>query len=179
MEVHTGDMNRFEAPGRFDRVVSVEMFEHMRNWELLLQRIRGWLEPEGRLFVHHFAHRESGYPYEDRGDGDWMARHFFSGGQMPAHDQLLHFQRDLVVEDLHCVDGTHYQKTAEAWLRRLDARRDEAREALARTYGAADAPRWLRRWRLFFLACAELFGFEDGNEWWVTHARLAPRGAGS
>jgi cyclopropane-fatty-acyl-phospholipid synthase len=177
VEVITADMNRFEAPGRFDRVMSVEMFEHMRNWEVLLSRIASWLEPGGRAFVHHFAHREAGYPYEDRGDGDWMARHFFSGGQMPAHDQLLHFQRDLEVDDLWSVDGTHYQKTSDAWLAKLDAHRRQATAALARTYGADAAPLWLRRWRIFFMACAELFGLEGGNEWWVTHARLAARGA--
>lgn len=179
VEVVTADMNHFEAPGRFDRVMSVEMFEHMRNWELLLGRIAGWLEPDGRAFVHHFAHREAGYPYEDRGDGDWMARHFFSGGQMPAHDQLLQFDRDLAVEDLWCVDGTHYQKTADAWLEALDAHTTEATAALTRTYGGGAAKLWLQRWRLFFMACAELFGAERGNEWWVTHARLKPAGARS
>jgi cyclopropane-fatty-acyl-phospholipid synthase len=179
VEVVTADMNRFEAPGRFDRVMSVEMFEHMRNWELLLGRIAGWLEPDGLAFVHHFAHREAGYPYEDRGDGDWMARHFFSGGQMPSHDQLLHFQKDLEVDELWSVNGTHYQKTSDAWLEKLDAHREEATAALARTYGRDAAPLWLRRWRLFFMACAELFGLQDGSEWWVTHARLAPREARS
>jgi cyclopropane-fatty-acyl-phospholipid synthase len=176
VEVLTADMNRFEAPGRFDRVMSVEMFEHMRNWEVLLGRIASWLAPDGRAFVHHFAHREAGYPYEDRGNGDWMARHFFSGGQMPSHDQLLHFQKDLEVQDLWKVDGTHYQKTSDAWLANLDDHRPAATAALSWTYGADAAPRWLERWRIFFMACAELFGLEGGNEWWVTHARLAPRG---
>jgi cyclopropane-fatty-acyl-phospholipid synthase len=177
VEVVTSDVNDCEPDGRFDRVLSVEMFEHVRNYERLLARIAGWLAPNGKLFVHHFAHREFAYPFETEGDDNWMGRHFFSGGCMPSDDLLLHFQRDLVVERKWRVSGLHYAQTAEAWLARLDREREALLPILAEVYGEDDAALWLRRWRLFFLACAELFGFRGGNEWWVTHLRFAPRGA--
>jgi cyclopropane-fatty-acyl-phospholipid synthase len=160
-------------------VVSVEMFEHLRNHERMLARIARWLEPGGRLFVHHFSHREHAYPYEAAGDDDWMARHFFSGGIMPSDDLLRHHPRDLVVEAQWRVSGTHYHKTCEAWLERLDARRERVLPVLAQAYGRDAAPLWLERWRLFFLACSELFGFRGGREWWVTHVRMAPREGGA
>jgi cyclopropane-fatty-acyl-phospholipid synthase len=175
LEVITADMNAFEPDGRFDRIVSVEMFEHMRNWEALLGRAARWLEPGGKLFVHVFCHRERGYLYEDRGPGDWMARTFFSGGLMPSERLLEQCARDFTLERRWRVSGTHYQRTCEAWLRNLDAARDELRPALERTYGRADADLWHRRWRLFFLGCSELFGFRGGEEWFVSHALLAPR----
>ncbi len=175
VRVVTADMNTFEPGERFDRVVSVEMFEHMRNWGLLLERIAGWLEPDGRLFAHFFCHRESAYPYETAGEGDWMARHFFTGGMMPSDTLVLSFQERLTVEERWRVDGRHYQRTCDAWLANLDAAREAVMPVLAATYGAADAARWLGRWRLFFMACAELFGFADGQEWWVSHVRMAPR----
>ena len=177
VEVVTADVNSFAPDRRFDRVVSIEMFEHVRNHELLLSRIANWLEPDGKLFVHHFAHRERAYPYETTGEDDWMGRHFFSGGIMPSHDQLLHCQRDLLVERRWRVGGIHYQKTSEAWLARQDERRSEILPVLAGVYGESDAKLWFHRWRLFFLACAELFGARGGNEWWVTHVRMAPRGS--
>ncbi len=175
VEVITADVNHFHPDRRFDRVISVEMFEHVRNQEALLARIRTWLEPTGALFVHHFAHRSAVYPFEATGDDDWMARHFFSGGIMPSDDHLLHLQRDLVVDRKWVVDGTHYQRTAEAWLARQDAARDELLPVLAEVYGQESAGLWFQRWRLFFLACAELFGYRDGQEWWVVHARMTPR----
>jgi len=175
VEVVTSDINAFDPQRRFDRVISVEMFEHVRNFDLLLARIARWLEPRGKLFVHHFAHREFAYPFEATGDDDWMARHFFSGGIMPSDDLLLHFQHDLVVERKWRVSGTHYQKTAEAWLELQDMQRDALMPILADVYGEADAARWFERWRLFFIACAELFGYRGGNEWWVTHVRMSPR----
>ena len=183
VEVVTADVNEFEPDRVFDRVVSVEMFEHVRNHVKLLQRIDRWLAPGGRLFVHHFSHRQSSYPYLDASDDDWMTRHFFEGGMMPADDHLLHCQDDLVVDRHWRVNGTHYQRTSEAWLAQQDARRDQLVPILTETYGAADAERWFQRWRLFFLACAELFGTHGGNEWFVTHLRFAKRadsrGAGS
>jgi cyclopropane-fatty-acyl-phospholipid synthase len=170
-------VNAFDPERRFDRVLSVEMFEHVRNPEALLARIAGWLEPDGRVFVHHFSHRSAVYPFEDEGESDWMARHFFGGGIMPSDDHLLHFQRDLCVERRWVVSGRHYRDTALAWLARQDAQRDEILRIFAGVYGPRDAALWFRRWRMFFLACAELFGFRGGREWWISHALLAPRSA--
>lgn len=160
--------------GAFDRVVSVEMFEHMRNWPQLLARIAGWLTPSGRLFLHVFCHRQHPYLYEDRGPNDWMARHFFTGGMMPSDDLLLQFQDHLQIEDRWSVDGRHYQRTANHWLEQLDQQRDEILPILSQTYGQREAPRWLQRWRLFFMGCAETFGDQGGQEWRVAHYRLAP-----
>jgi cyclopropane-fatty-acyl-phospholipid synthase len=179
VEVATADVNRFSpeehghAPGSFDRVVSVEMFEHVRNWELLLSRVAGWLHPGGELLLHFFCHRELAYLYEDRGQGDWMARNFFTGGMMPSEDLPRRFQRDLRVEEQWRVDGRHYERTSNAWLANLDRQRDALLPVLARAYGPRDAALWLRRWRLFFLACAELFGIDGGSEWFVSHTRMA------
>jgi cyclopropane-fatty-acyl-phospholipid synthase len=175
VEVTTADVNAFEPERRFDRVVSVEMFEHVRNHELLLARIAGWLAPGGRLFVHHFCHREAAYPYETEGAGNWMGRHFFTGGMMPSADLLLRRQRELEVEAQWRVSGRHYERTSNAWLENLDARGDAVLETLAGAYGADAARLWRQRWRMFFLACAELFGFAGGEEWFVTHVRMAPR----
>jgi cyclopropane-fatty-acyl-phospholipid synthase len=146
----------------------------MRNYELLLRRIAGWLRPDGALFVHVFAHRRHAYPFEDAGRADWMAREFFTGGLMPSTSLLHHFQRDLRLADEWHLSGTHYARTAEAWYRNLMAARDPVRELFARAYGA-DAARRFQRWRVFFLACAELFGYRGGREWLVAHYRFQPR----
>jgi len=168
LEVRTADMNSFDLDERFDRVVSVEMFEHMRNYEELLGRIASWLKPDGKLFVHIFCHREFAYPFEANGDDDWMGRYFFTGGIMPSENLLAHFQRDLLLERQWSVSGRHYGQTAEAWLGRLDRNRTEVMPYLREAYGG-EAERWFFRWRLFFMACAELFAYRGGEEWRVGH----------
>ena len=183
LRVITCDMNEFEIDETFDRVVSVEMFEHMRNWESLLGRVRGWLADDGRVFIHIFTHRTTCYPFEVEGPNDWMAEHFFSGGMMPSHDLLSSVETPFTVEEDWVVDGTHYAKTSEAWLENLERERAAVWPILEETYGADAAQRWYHRWRLFFLSCAELFGYRDGREWAVSHYRLAPaetpRGSGA
>ena len=173
VRVITQDVNRLELdPGQFDRCVSIEMFEHMRNYETLLARVAGWLRPGGKLFVHIFCHRTLMYPFETQGEDNWMGRHFFTGGLMPASDTLLWFQRDLRIESRWHVDGTHYEKTANHWLARHDGNRQAVMAALVQAYGDA-APLWFQRWRMFWMACAELFGYDDGQQWLVAHYRFA------
>jgi cyclopropane-fatty-acyl-phospholipid synthase len=167
--VVTADMNEFEPPVRFDRIVSVEMFEHMRNWESLFARVHDWLVPGGRFFMHVFCHRAIPYAFEDRDASDWMTRHFFSGGMMPSDELALRVSGPLRLVERWRWDGTHYEKTANAWLANLDAGRGRALDTLARVHGPNDAAAWLQRWRLFFMACAELFGHRGGQEWWVSH----------
>ncbi len=171
----TADMNEYFAHQRFDRVVSVEMFEHMRNYERLLSRIGAWLKPNGKLFVHIFCHRELAYPFEIGGLGNWMARLFFTGGLMPSEDLLFHFQNDLTLETQWRMSGAHYRRTAEAWLARLDASHDTVIAIFEDVYSPRAAHRWFRRWRLFFLAVAELFGHRGGEEWGVAHYRFVRR----
>ena len=177
VRVVTCDVNALELPpAAFDRCVSVEMFEHVRNHEALLGRIAGWLRADGRLFVHIFVHRLAAYVYDDHAEDNWMGRHFFTGGLMPAADTLLHLQRDLVLERRWLVDGTHYQRTAEAWLRNQDRERDALLPILAQAYGGpAQARLWFQRWRMFWMACAELFGYDGGQQWLVSHYLFAPR----
>jgi len=171
LEVITSDMNHLSFPEgtRFDRVVSVEMFEHMRNYELLLHRISTWLKPQGTLFVHIFTHKDYAYPFEVRDETDWMAKYFFTGGIMPSDDLLLYFQRDLKLAEHWQVDGTHYQQTSEHWLQNMDAHRAQIEPILAETYGADQVRRWWVYWRVFFMSCAELWGFNRGHEWIVSH----------
>jgi cyclopropane-fatty-acyl-phospholipid synthase len=174
VRVITQDVNRLELePAHFDRVVSIEMFEHMRNYTTLLSRISTWLRPGGKLFVHIFCHRELMYPFETEGDDNWLGRYFFTGGLMPSADTLLWFQRDLHIERQWRLSGTHYEKTANAWLTNQDAHRSEVLAVLEQAYGAADARLWHQRWRMFWMACAELFGYRGGNEWLVGHYLFA------
>ncbi len=175
VEVITCDLNDFEPPdaGQYDRVVSIEMFEHMRNYRELLRRISTWLTPQGKLFVHIFCHREAAYPYVDNGDpNDWMTRHFFAGGMMPANDLFQHFPDHMRLEQQWRWDGTHYEKTSNAWLHNMDLVKARCWPLFEATYGE-DAQRWWGRWRLFFMACAEFFGLEGGEEWWVSHYRFS------
>jgi cyclopropane-fatty-acyl-phospholipid synthase len=183
LRVITADMNDFDPQRhdiarQFDRVVSVEMFEHMRNYALLLERIAGWLRPEGRLFVHIFCHRELCYPFEAAGESDWMARHFFTGGMMPSQGLLRQFDVHFRVAAEWTWNGDHYRRTAEAWLANLDARHDLVLDILRSVYGQRHARRWLARWRMFLLAVAELFGYAGGSEWRVAHYLLEPAGGG-
>jgi cyclopropane-fatty-acyl-phospholipid synthase len=166
LEVRTADVRALELPpASFDRVVSIEMFEHMRNYGQLLRRIGSWLARDGALFVHIFAHRVHAYPFEDRGASDWMAREFFTGGVMPSVALLRSFQDDLRIEAEWQLPGTHYEKTAEAWYANLMANRRELQDLVGR--------RAFQRWRVFFLACAELFGYRGGCEWLVAHYRFS------
>lgn len=171
--VVTADMNVFETPGVFDRVVSVEMFEHMANWRALLTRVRGWLKPEGRAFIHVFTHRTTPYRFDVNDEADWIAQHFFSGGVMPSHGLMAQFPDLFEVEADWRWSGQHYQRTALHWLENFDRHDTALREVLAEVYGDA-SPLWRRRWRLFFLATAGLFGHRDGQEWGVSHYRLKP-----
>tara|TARA_Y100001936_G_C16003093_1_gene629046 strand:+ start:243 stop:1247 length:1005 start_codon:yes stop_codon:yes gene_type:complete len=175
VRVITADMNELQLEQRFDRVVSVEMFEHMRNYRDLLHRICGWMKPDARLFVHVFCHRDYAYPFETEGDDNWMGRYFFTGGIMPSFDLFGHFDNDLFIEKDWRVSGTHYERTARAWRENLEKERDPVMTVLQQTYGA-EADRWFHRWRLFFLACEELFGYRGGSEWLVAHYLFAPRG---
>lgn len=180
VQIMTCDMNAFETEHeRFDRVVSVEMFEHMRNWPELFGRVRRWLTPEGKFFMHVFAHRAVPYLFEDRGPDDWMSRHFFTGGMMPSDGLPLDCQNSLPCVARWRWHGTHYEKTANAWLANMDAARERLWPVMEHTYGPAQAGLWWRRWRIFFMACAELFGFEEGQQWWVSHYLFEKAGAGA
>ena len=177
VNILTRDMNRFEIDERFDRIVSVEMFEHMRNWEVLLGRVSNWLAPGGSVFLHVFAHKSYAYPFEVRDESDWMSRYFFTGGFMPTIGLIERLDVPLQVAERWVVSGEHYARTSEDWLRNMERRKSEVMPVLSDAYGNEDAELWFHRWRVFFLACAELFAYDDGNEWIVLHQRLEPKGS--
>ena len=174
IEVITADMNDFDTKNKYDRVVSIEMFEHMRNYKKLLSKISSWLNDNGKLFIHIFTHQSVVYPFENQGEADWMAREFFSGGMMPSHDLLLHFQDDLIIDDVWSMLGTHYEKTSLAWVNKMDANKDSIMKIFLKTYGD-DAKLWFQRWRIFFMSCEKLFGYNNGSEWGVSHYRFNKR----
>jgi cyclopropane-fatty-acyl-phospholipid synthase len=173
LEVVTCDMNVFDTDERFDRIVSVEMFEHMANWRGLLAKARGWVKPDGRLFVHVFTHRTTPYRFDLNDEADWIGKYFFSGGVMPSHGLIGHFPDLFTLEQDWRWSGLHYQRTALDWLANYDRNLPQIRPVLEEVYGR-DATLWHRRWRLFYLATAGLFGHRGGNEWGVSHYRLKP-----
>ena len=176
VEILTRDVNVLDlGERRFDRVVSIEMFEHVRNYRVLFERISGWLDPGGKLFCHIFCHRELMYPFETEGEDNWMGRYFFTGGLMPAADTFLHFQEHLRLEEQWRLSGTHYERTSNHWLENQDRHANEVLRLFEGVYGKAEAKIWAQRWRMFWMACAELFGYAGGNEWLVAHYRFQKR----
>ena len=180
VHVITCDINTFDPADHgqdqsFDRAVSIEMFEHMRNYKELLRRVATWLKPDGLLFVHIFAHPTLAYPYEVRSAKDWMTKYFFAGGVMPSQNLLMHFQDHMAIEDHWWVNGQHYEKTSNHWLDIMDANRPRITELFAQAYGADDAKLWVQRWRMFYMAVAEFFGYDNGQEWGVGHYLFKPR----
>lgn len=175
LKVITCDMNSFETQERFDRIVSVEMFEHMRNWQALLAKAASFLNPQGKIFIHIFTHREYAYLYDAADPSDFIGRYFFTGGIMPSDDLMLYFQDDVKIEAHWQVSGEHYGKTSEAWLANMDANKKEIMPILRTVYGQADALKWWNYWRIFYMACAELWNYDNGTEWMVSHYRLVKR----
>lgn len=176
LRIVTEDVNRYEPGGRFDRIVSVEMFEHLRNHEEMLKRIARWLERDGKMLMHIFTMRGVPYPFETEGEANWMGRYFFTGGIMPSEELPLRFQRDLLCRRQWKWSGEHYQKTAEGWLTNLEWNKPRVLELLEKTYGRDEGRRWFYRWRMFFVAVAELFGYRQGSVWGVTHTLFERRG---
>ena len=175
LEIITCDMNDFDTDGKYDRVVSVEMFEHMRNWQTLYQNINRWLKDDGLFFKHIFVNRAVPYLFLEVDDSDWMSRHFFSGGMMPSDDLALHFQQELTLQRQWRWQGQHYEKTSNAWLANMDKNKEKVWPILENTYGADQAQKWWMRWRMFFMACAELFAYNNGQEWYVSHYLFAKK----
>jgi cyclopropane-fatty-acyl-phospholipid synthase len=177
LTVLTADMNTFTIKDKFDRVVSVEMFEHMRNYQLLMAKVASFLKQDGKLFIHIFTHKEYAYKFEVKDESDWMSKYFFTGGIMPSDDLLFYFNDDLLVGNHWQVSGTHYAKTSEAWLANMDKHKAEIMPLFEETYGKSQAVKWWVYWRLFYLACAELWNFNQGNEWIVSHYLFHKTGA--
>ncbi|CAE6162473.1 unnamed protein product [Arabidopsis arenosa] len=169
VEIIVADISTFEHEGTYDRVFSIEMFEHMKNYGELLKKIGNWMKEDSLLFVHYFCHKTFAYHFEDVNDDDWITRHFFSGGTMPSADLLLYFQENVSIVDHWLVNGTHYAKTSEEWLKRMDKEIVAIKRIMEMTYGKEEAVKWMVYWRTFFIAVAELFGYNNGEEWMVAH----------
>ena len=174
INVITCDVNKLTFEQQFDRIISIEMLEHIKNHQRLFTILSQWTKPDGLIFIHIFSHLLAAYPFEIKDETDWMAKYFFTGGVMPADNQFLHYQQDLVIKDHWLLNGTHYEKTSNAWLKNLDAKREQILPILKSTYGD-NYKIWLQRWRIFFMACAELFGYKKGTEWVVSHYLFTPR----
>lgn len=172
LKIVTCDINNFDTDTEHDRIVSIEMFEHVRNYATLFQKLSHWLKNDGRMFVHVFSHKKHAYAYDSKNPSEWMARHFFTGGIMPSHDLLPSFDKHIQMEESWQLDGTHYQRTSEAWLENMNKNESSIRPVFESVYGKENANQWMWRWRLFFLACAELFGYKNGSEWGVSHYRF-------
>lgn len=175
LKIITANICEYDFDTRFDRIVSIEMFEHMKNYQLLFEKVSAWLKPEGQLFVHVFTHKDYAYHYLDEGEHDWLTRYFFAGGTMPSNNLFHYFQDHLNLQEQWLVNGTHYQKTAEAWLQNMDHHRTEILQIFKTCYGAGQEKIWYQRWRIFFMACAELWGYQRGQEWMVAHYLFCPR----
>ena len=169
LTIITADMNVFQIAEKFDKVISIEMFEHMRNYDLLMNKVANFLKPEGKLFVHIFTHKDYAYKFEVIDDSDWMSKYFFTGGIMPSDHLLLYFQNELKIQQHWRVSGTHYEKTSNAWLQNMDLHKAEIMKIMERVYGKQDALKWWSYWRIFFISCAELWGYKGGKEWMVSH----------
>lgn len=169
LTIITSDMNDFSTDKIFDRVISIEMFEHMRNYNLLLEKISGFLRNEGKLFVHIFSHKEFAYKFEVRDDSDWMSKYFFTGGIMPSDNLFFYFNDNMKIVNHWKLNGTNYEKTANSWLNKMDENKTNIMPIMEDTYGKKDAVKWFVFWRIFFMACAELWGYNNGNDWLVSH----------
>ncbi|XP_059662026.1 (S)-coclaurine N-methyltransferase-like [Cornus florida] len=167
VEIIVADISTFEMEASYDRIYSIEMFEHMKNYRDLLEKISKWMKPDGFLFVHHFCHKAFAYHFEDVNEDDWITRYFFTGGTMPSANLLLYFQDDVSVANHWLVDGKHYAQTSEEWLKRMDKNMDSIKPIMESTYGKDLAVKWTVYWRTFFIAVAELFGYNNGEEWMV------------
>ena len=169
VKVITTDINDFHIQEQFDRVISIEMFEHVRNYKSLFKNIKKWLKDDGKLFVHIFCHKEATYFFETKGDDNWMGKYFFTGGIMPSFDLFEKVQNDLKLIEKWKINGVHYQKTSQAWFFKMAENKEQIMEVMKQTYGKSEAYRWFNRWKIFFASCAELFGYDNGHEWFVGH----------
>ncbi|KAJ4830155.1 hypothetical protein Tsubulata_042905 [Turnera subulata] len=169
LEIIVADISTFEMEASYDRIFSIEMFEHMKNYGQLLNKISKWMKQDTLLFVHYFCHKAFAYHFEDINEDDWITRYFFTGGTMPSANLLLYFQDDVSIVNHWLVNGKHYSKTSEEWLKRMDKNLASIKPIMESTYGKDQSLKWTVYWRTFFIAVAELFGYNNGDEWMVAH----------